>query len=187
MKTTDPTLDPQTKIRVGSALCNPNLPQGGSQLFFTEIITALISNIETKARSYRKPNLQSVFLMNNYQFIHVALRGELAGMVSADAVMRCEKGLAKNREVYLDGWKPLLEHLMDVTYVQGGKVQGQLGKSQRDVIKEKFKVGFDVSQRQHCLTSADNPRPYRASTPTLNPCSLPPARSRFRTRTSAPR
>lgn len=155
-KTSDPTLDPQTKTRIVAALADPN-PQEtvSSPRYFADILDALLTNIETKSRNYKKSSLQAVFLMNNYSYVLSALRTDLPNLAPGDYELRCEKGLAKWREVYLDGWKPVLEHLMDITYVSGGKVQGQLGRAQREVIKEKFKVGFPTKEMEINLTNND--------------------------------
>jgi hypothetical protein len=111
MRTPDPTLDPTTKGKIVVALCDSNLPTGSGPRFFAEIVEALLTNVETKARSYRKPYLQAMFYMNNYQFILSALRGELAGLVGDESEARCAKGLAKWREVYLDRCvRPLCGH-----------------------------------------------------------------------------
>ena len=38
--------------------------------YLTRVVDALNLNMESKARSYEHPQLASLFLLNNYHFIH---------------------------------------------------------------------------------------------------------------------
>ncbi|TPX35775.1 hypothetical protein SmJEL517_g01873 [Synchytrium microbalum] len=109
--------------------------------FFTEVLDALSSNLETKSKAYKKPMLSVVFLLNNYHYICKILRlTPLGDLLGRDVEVKFEKLLAKQKELYLTGWKPALECLMDTTFITGGKIEKTLSKQQRDVIKDKFKT-----------------------------------------------
>ncbi|KAI9027967.1 Cullin repeat-like-containing domain protein [Hyaloraphidium curvatum] len=169
LRTSDPTADAGTKQKVAAALCDPSPPpsQGGTRAgrFFDDVVDALLLNIQSKSRTYKRPGLSAVFLMNNHHFILRQLRASMLGVVRPETEGKCDKGLAKFRDAYLDSWKPLLEHLMDVTYVQGGKIQGQLSKPQRDAVKEKFRAfnaDFDAALASAGSVSVPDPE-LRAS------------------------
>ncbi|KAJ3122495.1 Exocyst complex component 7 [Nowakowskiella sp. JEL0407] len=112
--------------------------------YISSTIGHLSSNIEQKAKQYKKPTLSIIFMLNNLNYIVKNIgAGKVKGL--EDGVLgRLEKGVTERKILYLDTWKPTLEFLMDTTYVQSGALQKSLTKPQREVIKDKFK-GFNES------------------------------------------
>ena len=85
--------------------------------------------------------LSVVFLLNNYHYISKVLRQTTLGdLLGREIEIKFEKLLSKQKQLYIDGWRPALECLMDTTFITGGKIEKTLSKQQRDVIKDKFKV-----------------------------------------------
>ncbi|KAJ3092877.1 Exocyst complex component 7 [Quaeritorhiza haematococci] len=112
--------------------------------FMSDVIEALTTNLESKAKGYTKskqPTLGVVFLLNNYHYIYKTIHSQtrLLQMLGPGVDEKYSKLVTKQKEAYQDSWKPLVEHLMDQTYIQGGVIQKTLTKAQREIVKDKFK------------------------------------------------
>ena len=62
---------------------------------------------------------------------------------------RFEKIWTKQKSAYLDSWKPCYEYLMDTIYIEAGGIK-TLSKSQKEAIKDRFKVFMKFSKKT-CL------------------------------------
>ncbi|KAJ3376871.1 Exocyst complex component 7 [Lobulomyces angularis] len=124
-------------------------PMQNFQSFLMEILDNLLINLEQRSKLYstklKQPTLGIMFLLNNYQYIHKIFFKEkiLADTFGKDAIDNVEKLLKAQRDAYLNSWKPLYDHLFDNTYVKSGQLAKTLNKSEREVVKEKFK-GFNA-------------------------------------------
>ncbi|KAG0221911.1 exocyst complex component exo70 [Actinomortierella wolfii] len=123
--------------------------------YFEDAVDALVTAIEVKSKFYKKKDLMQLFLLNNYYYISKSVKGypKLAELLGVDAnaapgvssaasgttAAAYEKNLKQTIDAYQENWKGLIEHLMDVTYVQDGDVQHVLNSQQRQTIKDKFK------------------------------------------------
>ncbi|KAF9998557.1 exocyst complex component exo70 [Entomortierella chlamydospora] len=144
------------------------------QHYFADVLEALVQNIETKSRFYKKgQSLSQLFLLNNYFYISKSVRTtpglleaingpDTAGLPEASLTSAIyEKPLKQNVNLYQDNWKTCVEHLMDVTYVQDGGVQQVLNSNQRQMVKDKFKNfnhDFDElwkTQKQYSIPDPD--------------------------------
>ncbi|KAF9083262.1 exocyst complex component exo70 [Mortierella sp. AD031] len=144
------------------------------QHYFADVLEALVQNIDSKSRFYKKgQSLTQLFLLNNYFYISKSVRttpGLLDVINGSDAANAppnsltsavYERPLKQNVDLYQDNWKGCVEHLMDVTYVQDGGLQQVLNSSQRQMVKDKFKNfnhDFDElwkSQKQYSIPDMD--------------------------------
>ncbi|KAJ3299363.1 Exocyst complex component 7 [Borealophlyctis nickersoniae] len=124
-----------------------------------DILTALTTNLETKARLYtskmQKPTLSALFLLNNWHYVwKMFVKGEgsgatggrtkLAEVVGEAEVKRFEAEVKRLREVYQESWKTCLE-ILSVTTESSAFPEGtkNLSKAQRELVKDKFK-GFNT-------------------------------------------
>lgn len=143
------------------------------QQLYADACVALSSNLETKAKGYKKSNavsatdknantrpiLSTIFLLNNYHYIVKVVRSHpaLQQMVGTDSVTQIDKRLRQELDVYMQSWQPLLTTLMDTTILQ----QGQLSKADRQVIKDKFRKFNDEfeecykSQKKYAVPDLD--------------------------------
>ncbi|KAG0280871.1 exocyst complex component exo70 [Linnemannia exigua] len=122
------------------------------QRYFADVLEALVQNIDSKSKFYKKgQSLTQLFLLNNYFYISKSVRttpglvevinghdGTNASPNSLPSAVY-ERPLKQNVDLYQDNWKACVEHLMDVTYVHDGGLQQALNSSQRQVVKDKFK------------------------------------------------
>ncbi|OAQ24857.1 Exo70 exocyst complex subunit [Linnemannia elongata AG-77] len=122
------------------------------QHYFADVLEALVQNIDSKSRFYKKgQSLIQLFLLNNYFYISKSVRttpgllevinGPDSGNTPPNSLASAvyERPLKQNVDLYQDNWKGCVEHLMDVTYVQDGGLQQVLNSSQRQMVKDKFK------------------------------------------------
>ncbi|KAF9151438.1 exocyst complex component exo70 [Linnemannia schmuckeri] len=144
------------------------------QHYFADVLEALVQNIDSKSRFYKKgQSLIQLFLLNNYFYISKSVRttpgllevinGPDAGNAPPNSLVSAvyERPLKQNVDLYQDNWKGCVEHLMDVTYVQDGGLQQVLNSSQRQMVKDKFKNfnhDFDElwkTQKQYSIPDMD--------------------------------
>ena len=69
-------------------------------------------------------------------------------------------------------WKPIIEHLMDVTVIQGGHIKTSLSNSERTNIKDRFKarllsLAFTFADTTRAPSLTSGARVPRASMTTL--------------------
>lgn len=114
----------------------------------SDILESLIGNLERRSQLYsikhKQPILGVIFLLNNYQYMFKILKQEkkLSQAFGNGSEEKFEKLVNKQKNEYLNSWKPVYDHLMDATYIQGGAITKTLTKQQREVVKDKFK-GFN--------------------------------------------
>ncbi|KAF9906285.1 exocyst complex component exo70 [Linnemannia zychae] len=144
------------------------------QHYFADVLEALVQNIDSKSKFYKKGHsLTQLFLLNNYFYISKSVRTTpgllevVNGPDGANAPPNSlpsavyERPLKQNVDLYQDNWKGCVEHLMDVTYVQDGGLQQVLNSSQRQMVKDKFKNfnhDFDElwkTQKQYSIPDQD--------------------------------
>ncbi|KAI9197159.1 Cullin repeat-like-containing domain protein [Polychytrium aggregatum] len=114
--------------------------------YAVEIFEALAQSLETRSKGYKQKGgaLAAIFLLNNYHYIAKNLKNsKLSEVVGPDVEAKFEKLVSLKKDAYRDSWKACIECLMDNIVIQGGQIQKNLSKSQRETIKEKFK-GFNT-------------------------------------------
>ncbi|KAJ3045684.1 Exocyst complex component 7 [Rhizophlyctis rosea] len=106
------------------------------------VLDALAINLESKSKGYKKPTLATLFLLNNYHFVHKTLKGtRLSNVVGDDTVKRFDNEIKRVSLLYKESWKPCLECLSivgDIANIPEGAKN--LSKTQREIIKERFKT-----------------------------------------------
>ncbi|TPX33934.1 hypothetical protein SeMB42_g07417 [Synchytrium endobioticum] len=128
------------------SLLNPNVTPGLGRTeatikYFNEVLDALSQKLEAKSKAYKKPMLSVVFLLNNYHYISKVLRqSPVGGFLGRDVEIKFDTLLSRQKELYINGWRPALECLMDTTMIIGGKIDKALSDPQRKIIKEKFRT-----------------------------------------------
>ncbi|KAJ3022119.1 hypothetical protein HKX48_006948, partial [Thoreauomyces humboldtii] len=105
----------------------------------TDILSSLSLCVDGKSRTYKKPTLASIFLLNNFSYIlkHVRVSG-LSEIVGPFEVNRLEKLAGKGRQGYRDSWTPVIEAVAD----KGNGVPAgtkTLTTAQKSGIKDQFK------------------------------------------------
>ncbi|KAI8818604.1 Cullin repeat-like-containing domain protein [Fimicolochytrium jonesii] len=104
-----------------------------------DVLTALTVNLDQKAKTYKKPTLAAIFLLNNYHYMvkHVRASG-LAELVGNEEVGRLEKASQKGRQGYRDSWTSVIEAINDKGQgvAPGAKT---LTKAQKHIVKDQFK------------------------------------------------
>ncbi|KXS12403.1 Exo70 exocyst complex subunit [Gonapodya prolifera JEL478] len=112
---------------------------GGEGLgkFIGDCIDALVTTLETKSRTYKKPTLSTVFLLNNYNYVSKAIRASraLQDVVGPDVDIRLDRMVQKQRAAYDDVWKLCYDQLVD-----NSPAPKQLSSQQREAIKAKFRA-----------------------------------------------
>lgn len=121
----------------------------GNQLlsnYLTDVIEAIISQLDGRARMLIKKNATvAVFMINNIAYIETVMRkSEIWGVMNSagnttNGAKRIEFLRKKFVEMYLEGWKDCAAYLMDVTYIKAGSKQS-LSTRDKEAVKEKFKV-----------------------------------------------
>ncbi|KAL7752873.1 exocyst complex component exo70 [Sorochytrium milnesiophthora] len=141
--------------------------QGGSarlmRRYLVEVLNALESNLENKSRQYKKSVLTTLFMLNNYQYLlkTILSHSRFSAMLGSDVEQRFEKQIKGYKNQYQDSWKPVIEHLMDVTVIQGGHIKTSMSNSERTNIKDRFKSFNDdfedicKVQRTYVVPDAD--------------------------------
>lgn len=120
--------------------------------YISDVIMALISNLESKSRGYKKVStavdksggktiLACVFLLNNYHYILKSMKAfpALMNILGKDIVLKVERKIKEEMDYYQQSWKPYIAYLMDTTYIKNGTVSAQLTKAEKQGIKDRFK------------------------------------------------
>ncbi|RUP47542.1 Exo70 exocyst complex subunit-domain-containing protein, partial [Jimgerdemannia flammicorona] len=108
----------------------------------SDVLDTLVVTLTLRSKSYKRAALGSIFLLNNFNHIAKQLRSpSLSAAADEDMQAKFSKLVRKQIDNYQESWKPCVENLMDVTYVKGGALKTSLGNSDKQLIKEKFKVG----------------------------------------------
>jgi hypothetical protein len=111
------------------------------QKFLADALDQLCISLQTKSRGYKKPTLATIFLLNNYNYILRQVRSPpLNALFDEGTEAKFGKLVKKQLDGYQESWKPCVENLMDVTYVRGGTIRNALSSTDRQMIKDKFKV-----------------------------------------------
>ncbi|RKP08888.1 Cullin repeat-like-containing domain protein, partial [Thamnocephalis sphaerospora] len=108
--------------------------------YVLDVIDTLMASLESLSRSYGKPTLAAIFLMNNYRYIVQSIDQSFRKWVGDTAPQKYHQLVKKQQDLYQDSWKPVIGILMDVTYIKGGEVKKSLSSSEKAQIKEKFRV-----------------------------------------------
>jgi len=112
----------------------------GPQAYYNDIMSILITMLETKSRGYKKDSLAKIFLINNYNYILKNIQNtQLSEMISEDITKKFNDIIKSQINAYMDCWNSCVLSLMDVTYVQDGSIKTTLNKNQKQSIKESFK------------------------------------------------
>ncbi|KAG9284089.1 hypothetical protein G9A89_022863 [Geosiphon pyriformis] len=125
-----------SRERVGRA---PILGNAIVRHYFADCLEALSNSLDSKARTYKKPALTCIFLLNNYQYILKTIKSQFVLLVDKEIENKYERLVKKYNDAYQDTWKPCFSHLMDYTYVRGGTLKTTLGSTDKQSVKERFK------------------------------------------------
>lgn len=130
--------------------------------FSCDAVDALFYNLEAKAKQLGKKNSQiGFFLLTNLALMmEFARKSELMNMLGPNGGERLDKIKKRAVNLFLEDWKQVASHLMDVTIVKTGNKP--LSSKDREIIKEKFKTfnaEFDALVARH--------KNYRISDPLL--------------------
>ena len=99
-------------------------------------IDYLKTNLEQRAKNYKKPTLTTIFLLNNYHYIlKTVLNSSLNDVVGKELEPRYKELITTMSEDYQATWKKAIEYLLEVNAGRSAKLAPQK-------IKEKFK-GFN--------------------------------------------
>ncbi|KAI8973416.1 Cullin repeat-like-containing domain protein [Mycotypha africana] len=108
--------------------------------FFVDALDQMTSTLQQKSRGYKKPTLATIFLLNNYNHILRQIRSPPLNAIFDDASeMQFSKLVKKQLDAYQESWKPCVENLMDVTYVQQGAIKKTMGSQEKQMVKDRFK------------------------------------------------
>ncbi|KAL2915192.1 exocyst complex component exo70 [Polyrhizophydium stewartii] len=108
--------------------------------FVSKMIESLLTDLDIKSKGYKKPTLTTLFLLNNYHYIHKSIKScKLAEFAAPEVVDSIEKSIKKQLDVYRNSWMPVIEHLMDTTKISEQKIVTAMSKQQREAVKERFK------------------------------------------------
>jgi len=103
--------------------------------FFSDVIDALIVNLEIKAQQIiKKKQTIGYFLITNITLVEqIISRSELQNILDSVGLARLEKLKKRALNFFLTGWKQVASYLLDVNVV------GKLTSKDKEAIKEKFK------------------------------------------------
>ncbi|CAM0136207.1 exocyst complex component exo70 [Umbelopsis sp. WA50703] len=138
---------PVTAVAEQQPLSLKSTPEGRSLLksFFVDVLDQLNNTLQAKSKSYRKPALAVIFLLNNYNHVLRQIRSPpLNAIFDEGREARFGKLVRRQMDAYQETWKPCIENLMDVTYVRGGAIKQTLGNNEKQQIKDKFRT-FNLS------------------------------------------
>jgi exocyst complex component 7 len=129
--------------------------------FSCDAVDALFFNLEAKAKSLGRRNSQiGFFLLTNFALImEYSRKSELMNMLGPNGGERLDRLKKRAVNLFLEEWKQVAAHLMDVTVVKTGNKP--LSSKDREVIKEKFKVfntEFDALVARHRSYSISDPQ-----------------------------
>ncbi|CAG8477746.1 11307_t:CDS:10 [Diversispora eburnea] len=101
------------------------------------------------AKTYKKPALTSIFLLNNYHYILKSIRSQFLSVLDSEIEFKHDKLVKKYNDAYQDSWKSCFGFLLDYTYVRGGTFKTN---NDKQTVKEKFKnfnTEFDELYKVH--------------------------------------
>ncbi|RIB02778.1 Cullin repeat-like-containing domain protein [Gigaspora rosea] len=120
--------------------------------YVADVLECLAQSLDSKARTYKKPALTSIFLLNNYYYILKSIRTQFMSVLDPEVESKFDKMVKKWNDAYQDTWKSCFSNLMDYTWVRGGALKTTLGSNERQTVKEKFKnfnTEFDELYKAH--------------------------------------
>ena len=108
--------------------------------FVNKLLNLLLLDIDTKAKTYKKPILTALFNLNNLHYVLKSIKAiGLIDIIDAQVLENIEKSIKKQLDAYRNSWIPIVESLIDTTKINDqGKIASQLTKAQKEGIKEKF-------------------------------------------------
>ncbi|CAG8603375.1 9075_t:CDS:10 [Cetraspora pellucida] len=115
--------------------------------YFADFLDCLAQSLDSKAKTYKKPALTAIFLLNNYYYILKAIRTQFMSVLDPEVDII--------KLVLIDfeyRWKTCFSNLMDYTWVRGGALKTTLGSNEKQTVKEKFKnfnTEFDELYKVH--------------------------------------
>ncbi|CAI8016816.1 Exocyst complex component 7 [Geodia barretti] len=123
--------------------------------YLTRVVDALNLNMESKARSYEHPQLASLFLLNNYHFIHKTFtRNEEMQRLLEEAYGDVEQNYINSITTHLRNYQRcfgkaigFLGHEVSASAGAGGP--DKLSKAAKQTIKDKYK-GFNTEIEELC-------------------------------------
>ncbi|KAJ3325189.1 Exocyst complex component 7 [Boothiomyces sp. JEL0866] len=120
---------------------NSSFPATSIPDYINKIISLLLVDLDNKSKTYKKPVLSTIFMLNNAHFILKSIKSQpLADIIEKEVSEGIEKTIKKQMDNYRNSWAPTIELLMDTTKISdGGKIVTSLSKAQKDGVKEKFK------------------------------------------------
>lgn len=109
-----------------------------TEKYFCLVLNTLQSNLEQKAKQYRKQIHGSVFIMNNLNYIHKTLKTN--AKIPMSITLKFQEALKSQKDSLVNNiFTPISSNLLDVTVIQDGAIRTSLSSSERNNIKEKFK------------------------------------------------
>ncbi|RHZ56375.1 hypothetical protein Glove_402g16 [Diversispora epigaea] len=120
--------------------------------YFGDILESLSQSLDSKAKTYKKSALTSIFLLNNYHYILKSIRSQFLSVLDSEIEFKYDKLVKKYNDAYQDSWKSCFGNLLDYTYVRGGSFKTTLGSNDKQTVKEKFKnfnTEFDELYKVH--------------------------------------
>ncbi|KAJ3262243.1 Exocyst complex component 7 [Boothiomyces macroporosus] len=127
---------------------NNSFPATSIPDYINKIISLLLVDLDNKSKTYKKPVLSTIFILNNAHFILKSIKSQpLGDIIEKEVAEGIEKTIKKQMDNYRNrslaltcSWAPTIELLMDTTKIsEGGKIVTSLSKAQKDGVKEKFK------------------------------------------------
>ena len=116
-------------------------------MYINGILKALEKNLESKSKVYDNKCLSALFLMNNYNYIRNNLKeSEILTLLQdnhhdgVDLDARYIDWIHKQMEVYRQWYQPIVDALTETSSAVVFRESDKLKDSQKDVIKNKFKV-----------------------------------------------
>jgi len=126
--------------------------------YFVTVIDGLRSNLETKAKGYKRATLSMIFLLNNYHYIlkTVLANPQLNELIGKEIEPKFKEMVALMSSDYLATWKKAIEYLLEVN--AGRSTSTKIAPQK---IKERFK-GFNEefdelyrTQQQYSIPDRD--------------------------------
>lgn len=98
------------------------------------MVDYLRANLEQKSKSYKKPTLTTIFLLNNYHYIQkTVLNSSLNDVIGKEIEPRYKELISSMSDDYQATWKKAIEYLLEINAGRSSKLAPQK-------IKEKFTV-----------------------------------------------
>lgn len=93
-------------------------PAASIKEFVNKVLELLLFDIDAKAKTYKKPILTSLFILNNSHYVQKSIKlTGLTELIDASVTESIEKTIKKQLDVYRNSWIPIIEHLMDNTKI----------------------------------------------------------------------